>query len=112
LAAVINSTVFTALYNTIFHGVTVGGETYHYLPAFLHLVPVPEMGAVLAEQLENKVRAIQEDSNGNSVAWDELDRIIAAAYGVSETGRQALIAEHLERVGAASPTPESSGVSL
>ena len=32
LAAVLNSTVFSALYNTVFQGIVVGGETYHYLP--------------------------------------------------------------------------------
>jgi len=41
LTAVMNSTVFTALYNTLYRGIVVGGETYHYLPAFLNRVPIP-----------------------------------------------------------------------
>ena len=31
----------TAEMNTVYQGIVVGGETYHYLPAFLRHVPMP-----------------------------------------------------------------------
>lgn len=99
LAAVLNSTVFAALYNTFFQGVLVGGETYHYLPAFLHQVPVPiDVSGVDRDA----VRALH-DGSAPAGTWDRVDRQVAAAYGVDESDRQRMIDVHLIRVGAPSP---------
>jgi hypothetical protein len=102
LAAVLNSTVFSALYNTIYHGVTVGGETYHYLPAFLHLVPVPSVDASLSSHFDALVRSAQSGSH-RSRTWLEIDRMVTEAYGLDEAARLALVDEHLARVGAEFP---------
>lgn len=103
LLAILNSSVFTGLYNTVYQGIVVGGETYHYLPAFLRHVPVPESGApdllVAAELAEELNGALPVDGD----LWRELDRRVAAAYGVSEEGRLAVHRVHLARVGAESP---------
>ena len=94
LVAVLNSTVFTALYNTVFQGIVVGGETYHYLPVFLRQVPVPspDRWAELAEH----------GAQGRD-GWLECDSAVASAYGISETQRAELVRVHLERVGADAP---------
>lgn len=99
LTAVLNSTVFTALYNTVYQGILVGGETYHYLPAFLKTVPMP-VRALLGD-VDDAVRALQQDFD--PAAWDRLDRRVTAAYGLEEPDRQALLAQHILRVGAPSP---------
>jgi hypothetical protein len=99
LTAVLSSTVFTALYNTLFQGVLVGGETYHVLPAFLHQVPVP----LDVPDVEAEVRALHAEGPVDGRLWDAVDRRIAAAYGVGERDRQRMIAVHLERVGAERP---------
>lgn len=104
LVAVLGSTVFTAFYNTVYQGILVGGETYHYLPAFLHTVPVPRDPAALAG-LDGLVRDLHDgDGPADAVLWDRIDSVVAAAYGVSEPARRRMIRVHLDRVGA--PAPE------
>ena len=99
LVAVLYSTVFSALYNTVFQGIVVGGETYHYLPAFLRIVPVPSV--VRPDTLDPLVDALQDRFDPD--VWDALDREVATLYGVSEATRQQCIAVHLRRVGAPFP---------
>ncbi len=100
LVAVLNSTVFTALYNTVFQGIVVGGETYHYLPAFLRTVPVPV--EVDPETLDPLV--VQLQATFDLAVWDALDRRVAQAYGVSEAARRRCMETHLTRVGAPHPS--------
>lgn len=99
LTAVFNSTVFTALYNTIYQGIVVGGETYHYLPAFLKTIPMPDRSRLGA--VEARVRALQADFDPD--AWEALDVVVTRAYGLDPSVRDALIATHLTRVGAPAP---------
>jgi hypothetical protein len=94
LTAIFNSTVFTALYNTVFQGIVVGGETYHYLPTFLRQIPVPELS-----QLESVCRALASPDT----RWSHIDQLVCAAYGISEAEREQLVDIHLRRVGAAVP---------
>lgn len=104
LTAVMQSTVFTALYNTFFQGILVGGETYHYLPAFLSMVPVPPGDHAALADADELVLAIQaDDGSVDGALWEELDRRVARAYGLSEPARQRMIAVHLARVGAERP---------
>jgi hypothetical protein len=99
LVAVLNSTVFTALYNTVFQGIVVGGETYHYLPAFLRIVPVPaEVDPAVLDPLVAQLQA-----EPDPMAWEALDQRVAEMYGVSEADRRHCVQVHLSRVGA--PTP-------
>jgi hypothetical protein len=102
LASVLNSTVFSALYNTIYHGVTVGGETYHYLPAFLHWVPVPPLNSELSVVLDELVCTAQSAGKAPGT-WVTIDRLVAEAYGVCEADRERLVDAHLRRVGADFP---------
>ncbi len=103
LGAVLNSTVFTALYNTLFHGVTCGSETYHYLPALLASVPVPPIAELAG--VGDLARAAQ---NGDPDAWDAADRRVTAAYALDEAARALLAHHHLHRVGAEAPTSPRS----
>lgn len=103
LAAVLNSTVFTALYNTIYQGVVVGGETYHYLPAFLAHVPVPRWDHPELDRAESIAASLHGDGDVDGLAWEALDRSVAAAYGVPEEGRRVMVEVHLRRVGAEVP---------
>lgn len=99
LAAVFNSTVFTALYNTIYQGIVVGGETYHYLPAFLKTIPMPDAGQLGA--LAPRVRQLQQAFDPD--LWEAIDIEVTRAYGLDPSVLDELIATHLTRVGA--PTP-------
>ncbi len=92
LAAVLNSTVFTALYNTLYRGIVVGGDTYHYLPAFLRQIPVPDDVRGIQEHAERVVRL---QSHFDPLEWDLLDRAVAEAYGINEKERRELIEVHL-----------------
>lgn len=104
LVAVLQSTVFTALYNTFYQGVVCGGETYHYLPAFLRRVPVPRGDHPALEGVEALVERLQEgEGEVDPVLWDRLDRAVAEAYGVDEAARRRMIEVHLLRVGAEAP---------
>lgn len=100
LTALLNSTVFTALYNTLMQGIVVGGETYHYLPAFLRTIPVPD-----PLDVDERVRALQEAPDGRG--WLVVDRCVTAAYGLSESTRVQLAETHLARVGAPYPGSEA-----
>lgn len=97
LAALLNSTVFTALYNTLYQGVRVGGETYHYLPAFLREVPVPDRDHPALAELDAAIDGPEDPR------WDTADRAFARAYGVGERELFDMRAIHLERVGASTP---------
>ncbi|MEZ4321083.1 MAG: N-6 DNA methylase [Myxococcota bacterium] len=99
LVGLFNATVFTALYNTVFQGIVVGGETYHYLPAFLAIVPVPD-GRALTE-LDELVPRMQDAPDGS--LWERIDRVVTAAYGLTEADRAELVSTHLTRVGAPAP---------
>ncbi|MCO4743608.1 MAG: N-6 DNA methylase [Proteobacteria bacterium] len=102
LVTLLNSTVFTALYNTLFQGVRVSGETYHYLPAFLHQVPVPDRAHGALAGLEPLARPL---ASGGFTAelWDAADRAIAEAYGVTPGALDRLREVYLRRVGAQTP---------
>ncbi|NCG22164.1 MAG: N-6 DNA methylase [Rhodobacterales bacterium] len=104
LTALFNSTVFTALYNTVYQGIVVGGETYHYLPAFLKHIPVPAgehpamaRAAGLAEKLHNAKGDL------DLTDWRALDLAVCEAYGLTADQRKDLVQTHLTRVGAQSP---------
>lgn len=95
--AVLGSTVFAALYNTLFQGVLVGGDTYHYLPAFLHQVPVPRELTAL-DDVADEVRALHVGGDSpDPDALERVDQAVARAYGVREADRQAMIEVHLTR---------------
>lgn len=105
LCAVLASTVFTALYNTAYQGIVVGGETYHYLPAFLKCIPVPPLPKRV-DWAERAVRRLQGGAGSVDLeAWWDLDRWVARAYGVDEAALAVLARVHLERVSAAAPVP-------
>lgn len=99
LVAILNSTVFAALYNTVYQGIVVGGETYHYLPAFLRGIPVPPLEHPAWAGVDSAVRATQAGED----RWLELDRAVCAAWGVEEAARERLVEVHLRRVGADYP---------
>jgi len=103
LTGLLNSTVFSALYNTVYQGIVVGGETYHYLPSFLSHVPVPD-GEALAE-LDEWVPQMQlQPSPDGFIA---IDRCVARAYGLDEAARRRLVEVHLQRVGARYPSEQA-----
>ena len=95
LAAIVNGTVFACLYNTVYQGIVVGGETYHYLPAPLKRMPIPPLDTL------KDVEALAE---GGFDAWLAIDRAVCTAYGIDESERIALINAHLTRVGAPVPS--------
>ena len=104
LLAIFNSTVFTALYNTLFQGIVVGGETYHYLPAFLRVVPVPPIDHPALGLAAQECRALHPaEAPVDPSAWLRVDRWVAEAYGVTEEARLRMVQTHLVRVGADHP---------
>lgn len=103
LLAVLNSTVLTALYNTVYQGIVVGGETYHYLPAFLRHVPIPDPKHPSMADVDALADALAGEGPVDGELWLTLDRAVAEAYGVSEGARQRMVDTHLARVGAEVP---------
>lgn len=103
LAAILASTVFTALYNTVYHGIVCGSETYHYLPAFLRNVPVPRPDHPALAVAAALVPRLHAPGPLDHAAWAELDALVAEAYGVGLDSLAALVREHLARVGAEHP---------
>lgn len=100
IAAVLNSTVFSMLYNTVYHGITIGGEFYHYLPSFMADVPVPPR---LTKRIPPLVRQIQDDLEAGDLATAQqvalsLDDAVADAYGLSERELEIARVTHLDRL--------------
>lgn len=100
LCALFNSTVVTALYNTLYQGVRVQGETYHYLPAFLREVPVPPREHPALADLDALATAI---SGPEDPRWHQADLAITRAYGLDGGALAVLRDLHLRRVGAPCP---------
>jgi predicted RNA methylase len=103
LVAVLASTVFTALYNTVYQGIVVGGETYHYLPAFLKVIPVPRADHPALLQIDPLVRELHQGEAVDLDLWERMDCAVATAYGVEERARRKMVEVHLRRVGAEAP---------
>ncbi|MBW1878760.1 MAG: N-6 DNA methylase, partial [Deltaproteobacteria bacterium] len=103
LVAVLASTVFTALYNTVYQGILVGGETYHYLPAFLKVIPVPPADHPALSGIDPLIRELHQGEGVDLDLWERVDQAVAAAYGVEESARRRMVEVHLHRVGAEAP---------
>ena len=80
LAGVMGSSVFTLWYNQVYHGVTCGSWTYHYLPGWLRGVPVPARAALAG--VSDLVRRAQETGEVDDRA--RVDRAVARAYGLDD----------------------------
>jgi len=80
LGGVMGSSVFTLWYNQVYHGVTCGSWTYHYLPSWLKGVPVPPRVAL--EGVGALVRRAQ--GTGEQADRVAVDRAVALAYGLDE----------------------------
>ncbi len=105
LLAVLASTVATALYNTVFHGITCGSDTLHYLPIHLVRLPVPPPDHPALREAAAAARRLEGEGPPDGATWAALDRAVARAYGLDPACLPALVAEHLLRVGAARPDP-------
>ena len=109
LVAILNSTVFTCIYNTVYHGIIIGGEYYHYLPAFLEGIPVPDPDR-LPRDVESTVKEIQRSLHRRRTRdalvaemTASLDGRVAALYGISPAELELLRSVHLTRL--RSPVP-------
>jgi hypothetical protein len=99
LTAYFNSTIFSALYNTIYHGITIGSDYYHYLPTYLN-----EIKFILPEEETQKkiiysTKKIQTYFNTVKKPriteiknlYDHLDLQISISNGLSKTEHDKMI---------------------
>jgi tRNA1(Val) A37 N6-methylase TrmN6 len=87
LAAVLNSRVFGVLYALMYRGIAIGSGYLHVLPAFLHTVPLPALGAV-ADRLADAVVALQAAPDRD--AFERLDHQVAELYGLTDPEAEAV----------------------
>jgi hypothetical protein len=90
LAAVLNSRVFSVLYAILYRGIAIGGGYLHFLPIFLHAVPVPPLPAPVRARLAEQVRALQHHPTPQGA--QQLDEQVAELYELTEAEYQAVIA--------------------
>jgi SAM-dependent methyltransferase len=90
LAAVLNSRVFSVLYAILYRGIAIGGGYLHFLPVFLHAMPVPDLSAPVRSRLADDVRALQQDPSSQRA--HRLDSQVAELYGLSDAEHEAVIA--------------------
>lgn len=76
--AVLNSRVVSVIYHLLFRGIQIGGGYLHFLPVYLHRLPVPPAEAVIV--LGPAVLALQQDPTPG--AAEALDREVSALYGL------------------------------
>jgi hypothetical protein len=97
LVAILNSRVFSTLYALMYRGIAIGSGYLHFLPVFLHAVPVPPIPHGLA----GAVLALQRDPTVG--AWEVLDDAVSDLYGLDPDERGAVRAFADERLGFRDP---------
>jgi hypothetical protein len=96
LAAVLNSRVFSVLYAILYRGIAIGGGYLHFLPIFLHAVPVPTLSAPVRARMAEQVRALQQAPSPEVAR--QLDDQVAELYQLTESEQQAVTA-YAKRLG-------------
>lgn len=110
LTAYFNSSIFSILYNTVYHGITIGGAYYHYLPAFLNeirfILPDEEMQKNIVNSAKNIQEQLNENREINKVKirkiYNDLDLKISLINGLSKEEHKELI-EQFRRQGIIQP---------
>jgi len=87
-AALMNSSLLSLVYNTIYHGITINSRYYHYLPAFLKHIPVVTPDFEDQVELAKMAETLQEDTsltNREKLSlFREIDRAVSRIHGVPE----------------------------
>jgi hypothetical protein len=102
LVGLLNSRVVSVLYHLLYRGIAIGGGYLHFLPVFLHAVPIPRLAATRVAGLAARVRALQ--ASPEVTAFEALDREVAELYGLSAAEGDAVRRFADERLGFA-PDP-------
>jgi len=93
ICAYFNSSLFTILYNSIHHGITISRGFYHYLPAFLEILPTVKPDSDAQKMLAEKVHRLQSlcsqennrDKNREVIkTYDSLDKKVSQIHGLNE----------------------------
>ncbi|MEZ4235292.1 MAG: TaqI-like C-terminal specificity domain-containing protein [Myxococcota bacterium] len=88
LVALLNSRVFSVLYHLLYRGIAIGGGYLHFLPVFLHEVPIPRIDGETAARLAEQVLALQEAPTAE--AFEALDEDVMDQYGLTGEERDAV----------------------
>lgn len=94
ICAYLNSSLFTVIYNSIHHGITIGGGFFHYLPAFLKILPTIKPNNDDQKMLAEKVVEIQSlcsqknnrDKKREIIkTYYSLDKKVSQIHGLDES---------------------------
>ena len=99
LTAYFNSSIFSMLYNTIYHGIIIGSGYYHYLPVFMNeimfILPKKEMQKNIvnsAKNIQNLInKNIQINKEKITKLYKNLDLNISLINGLSKKEHENII---------------------
>jgi len=99
MAAYLNSSLLTVVYNTIFHGITIAEGFYHYLPVYLKEIPIILPNKVDRRdiiQMTKKLQGLMTESNNDMKSkireiYENLDLRISIAHNISEKDHYELV---------------------
>jgi type I restriction-modification system DNA methylase subunit len=83
ILALLNSELYSFLYNVIFSGTEILGNYLHYLPMFLHDLPIKIPDEFIKEELENLSKKMLSKDKNSSEIDKEIDNIIYQEYNCS-----------------------------
>lgn len=95
--AVVNSRVFSTLYALMYRGIAIGSGYLHFLPGFLHAVPVPALSPSRVRALAEGVTALQAAPGREG--YEALDDAVGDLYGLTAGERAAVHVFADERLG-------------
>ena len=87
ICAIMNSRVFSTLYNLMFRGIAIGADYLHFLPIYLKDVPVPEPSK---RQRQKLVMLAKKALEGDETAFVEIDKVVFRVYKMNYYEREAI----------------------
>jgi len=80
----LNSNIFSYLYGIIYKGIQISEGYFHFLPAYLSVIPTPNENESVIAKVSDAVERIQESRGKNIPLQEEINRIFYNIFGLSE----------------------------
>lgn len=88
LVGVLNSRVFSTIYALMYRGIAISNGYLHFLPVFLHAVPLPLLSSGRIRALADGVRTLQADPS--RAGFEAVDEAVGDLYELSGPERDAV----------------------
>jgi hypothetical protein len=88
ICAIMNSRLFSTLYNLMFRGIAIGADYLHFLPIYLKDVPIPEPSK---RQRKKLIESAKKALEGDKSAFAEIDKVVYKIYKLNGTDKAAII---------------------